>query len=97
MRVTGQARHAHFNLDGGSPQGPKFIIRPARDPITKEITDEAVLALLQRTLCRAKLGEGAWEVTSVKGKVVNIAFSAVFAEWIKTCELLLKEALEQPE
>lgn len=95
MRLITGRNHAHFNLDGGMSQGPKYIVRPARDPIAQEPEDGQIKALLQRCLCRAKLGEGCWEVTGVSGRMVRFSFDATFDEWTKLCEQLLKEAMDQ--
>lgn len=97
MRIMTGRNHPQFNLDGGMCSGPKVTIRAAKDPIAQEPEDLALKALLKRTLCRAKLGEGCWEVTSVGGRVVRFSFDAPFSEWTKLCEQLLKEAMENPE
>jgi len=85
-----------FNLDGGMSQGPKYIARPARDPIAQEPEDVQIKALLQRCLCRAKLATDCWEVTSVTGTVKTLSFSASYAQWKHTCENLLLESLLSP-
>lgn len=95
MRLLTGRNHPNFNLDGGLPQGIKTVIRAAKDPIARVPQDEEIIALLQRTLCRAKLGElGCWEVTSVTGMEIAIPYSAPFSEWKKECENLLAEAMK---
>lgn len=82
-----------FNLDGGMSQGPKHIVKPARDPIAQVPEDPQIIALLQRCLCRAKLGEGCWEITSVTGKVTTVSLGATLGMWTHVCENLLKAAM----
>lgn len=78
-------------------QGPKYIMRPARDPIAQEPEDGLIVALLKATLCRARLDEEArlWRITGMTGRSVLMVFSATYADWQKECEQLLKEAMEQ--
>lgn len=97
MRITGQQRHPHFNLDGGAPQGPKYIIRPAKDPMAKAPEDSLILALLTATLCRAKLDEDArlWRVTGMTGRYVLLSLGATYAEWERECNALLAEAIKE--
>ncbi len=92
--ITGR-NHAHFNLDGGMSQGPKYIVRPAKDPVAREPEDTLIGLLLKRTLCRAKLDEEArlWRITGMTGRSVLMQFSASFGEWESECNRLLKEAL----
>lgn len=96
MRLMTGRNHPQFNLDGGMPQGSKTVIRAAKDPICEEPQDPAIQALLQRTLCRAKLDRESqqWEITSVIGTVAYIGYGAVFQDWLDVCENLLAEAMK---
>jgi hypothetical protein len=84
-----------FNLDGARPSGPQTVIRAARDPIGRIPTDERITALLQRTLCRAKLSEDstAWEIEVVTGEKETAPLGATFDFWQGVCESLLRKAL----
>ena len=96
MRLIAGHAHPQFDLNGAMPAGVTTVIRAAKDPIAKVPEDERILALLQRTLCRAKLdGEGQqWEVTSVLGLTDHLAFGATYEEWVSVCEALLAEAMD---
>lgn len=95
MRLMTGRNHPDFDLDGGLPQGIKTVIRAARDPICETPQDTAIIALLQRTLCRAKLDRESqqWEITSVIGTVAYLPYGALFQDWMDVCENLLAEAM----
>lgn len=88
-----------FNLDDARPMGPQHIIRAARDPIARVPTDDKITALLQRTLCRAKLSEDntQWEISGMVGEPYVLTLGATYELWEIACEGLLKQALENPE
>lgn len=96
MRLITGRNHEHFNLDGGMSMGPKYVIRPAKDPMAREPEDGFVMQLLKETLCRARLDEEArlWRITGMTGRSVLMQFSATYAEWEVECKALLKEAVE---
>lgn len=96
MRLMTGRNHPNFDLDGGMPQGPKTVIRAARDPIAPEPEDPQIQALLQRTLCHAILDreEQRWEVRSVIGTVDYVPYGGTYDDWVKTCEALLAEAMD---
>lgn len=91
MRLITGRNHPNFNLNGGLPQGIKTVVRAAKDPIALEPQDEAIMALLQSTLCRAKLDHETqqWEVTSVLGAKKLVPYGASIGDWKEACKVLL--------
>lgn len=95
MRLITGRNHADFNLDGGMSQGPKYMVRPAKDPIARAPEDEQINILLRTTLCRARAHEGTWEITGVSGAVKCVEYSASYETWSLTCRELLKIAINE--
>lgn len=85
-----------FNLDNARPMGPQHIIRAAKDPIARVPTDPLIVALLERTLCRAKIDDAneLWEITGVNDDQGRLALGAPMFMWTELCEKLLQQAME---
>lgn len=88
-----------FNLDDARPMGPQHVIRAAKDPIARIPTDEGVVALLQRTLTRAKLSDdnSQWEIEGMSGQVYTLSLGAPFELWETACQGLLNQALRDEQ
>lgn len=86
-----------FNLDGARPMGPQHVIRAAKDPVSRVPTDERIIGLLKRTLCRAKLSEDStqWEISGMAGEPFVLTLGAPYDLWEIACEALLKRALDE--
>lgn len=93
MRSLGTFNSMDVFKSDGDATGHRSVTRAAKDPIAQVPQDVETTKLLERNLCRAKLGEGVWEVTGMSGEVKTIAFHATYDVWKKTCEELLKEAI----
>jgi hypothetical protein len=84
-----------FNLDGARPMGPQHIIRAAKDAIARQPQDETIIALLRRTLTRAKLSDdnSQWEIEGMTGQVYTLSLGAPYELWETACQGLLNQAM----
>lgn len=92
MRFSGSRGHPQFDLDGGQPKGPSTIVRAAKDPV-RVPEDPAILAVIQRCLCRVELGEDCYVVHGMSGDNRIVPYGAPHAKWEQVCDELLQLAL----
>lgn len=93
MRFSGSRGHAKFDLDGGQPRGPATIIRAAVDPVRLP-EDPALVAVIERCLCKVTIGEDGWIVTGMTGETEFISYNDPITKWSEVCQRLLDKAME---
>lgn len=94
MHFNGSRGHSKFNLDGGMPRGPSTIIKASIEPV-KPPTDPTLVAVIERCLCKVKMGEDGWIVTGMSGAEEFISYNDPATKWSEVCERLLEKAMTE--
>lgn len=94
MQFSGSRGHPKFDLDGGQPRGPATILKAAVDPV-RVPEDPTLLAVIERCLCKVKVGEDGWVVTGMTGDTEFVSYNDPPTKWGEVCEKLLKKAIEK--
>jgi hypothetical protein len=76
------------------PQGRTTIIRAAKDP-PQPPTDPAYTAVIQKCLCRVKMGPDCYIVTGITDAERIIPYGAPLSEWVRVCGELLELGIKE--
>ena len=91
--LEGRASRADgWDLNGGQPQGPKVIIRGAKDPVTFP-TDPSLLKTMTDNMCLGQMGEDCYILKNVYDDIRKVRYGATVAEWDTACTELFNLAL----
>lgn len=92
MRFDGGRGHPQFDLSGAVSQGPKTVVRAAKDPVSPP-TEPVIVSILESTLCQCKVGDNCFVVWNPYHEERDVPYDATVAEWNQICTELLASAL----
>jgi hypothetical protein len=92
MRYLGPRAGSNVDWTGSEYKGPTTIVRAAKDPV-RVPEEPSIVALLQRCLCTARVGEDCYVVKGMTGDERTVPYGGSQKEWDDVCNELLELAL----